>query len=208
MHASCFSRRRDGGGAANHEAPARPEERNEPPIAGVGFSRLSRRAVAQRRLKARLAGMKLAVCLNGLARRLFRWRYIRFCTVGTTGLLLEMLLLYLLLPAQPTPLRLNASKIAAAEAAILNNFLWNEIWTFRGCGASGWKARVVRLVKFNLICAVGVGWSTALLNLQVYGMHWNVYLSNFNAIVVLSGWNFLLNAKLGWRVVKFRPCPE
>jgi hypothetical protein len=38
--------------------------------------------------------------------------------------------------ADPRMLALNVaiSKVCAAEVALVNNFVWNELWTFRGCG--------------------------------------------------------------------------
>jgi hypothetical protein len=37
-----------------------------------------------------------------------------------------------------------------------------------------------------------------LLNAQVYGLGWNMYVSNFIAIVLVSFWNFGLTLKFGW----------
>src|SRR5882724_4555189 len=58
-------------------------------------------------------------------------QFTKFCLVGGSGLFVDMGILYLL--ADPGCLRLNVtvSKIAAAEIAMINNFVWNEFWTFR-----------------------------------------------------------------------------
>lgn len=61
------------------------------------------------------------------------------------------------------------------------------------------RNRLARLVKFNLICLAGIGWSVLLLNVQVYGLGLNVYLANLIAIVLVSLWNFLLNLRFGWK---------
>ncbi len=96
---------------------------------------------------------------------------------------------------------LTLSKVIAAEVAIFNNFLWNDVWTFRALEVdrSRWLPRLVRLGKFNLICVVGIGLSALLLNFQVYWLDTNVYLANFISIVVVSVWNFLMNLKFGWK---------
>jgi dolichol-phosphate mannosyltransferase len=57
---------------------------------------------------------------------------------------------------------------------------------------------MIRLWRFNLICLAGIVWSVLLLNLQVHGLHLNVFLANFNAIVLVSLWNFLLSQRFGW----------
>lgn len=129
-------------------------------------------------------------------------RYVQFCLVGSTGTALDMGLIYLLASPSQLGWNLSLSKVVAAEVALVNNFVWNDLWTFRHCADTGWRPRLGRLLKFNLICGVGIGWSVGLLNLQVYGFHWNVYLSNFIAIVFVSFWNYWLNARFGWNVTR------
>ncbi|MBU6401602.1 MAG: GtrA family protein [Verrucomicrobia bacterium] len=140
----------------------------------------------------------MQLSLNSSWRRLFG-RYARFCVVGGSGVAVDMALIWLLADPRLLGWNLTLSKVIAAEVAIVNNFLWNDQWTFRRCAAGGWKARGGRFAKFNVICTAGIGWSVLLLNLQVYGWHWNVYLSNFIAIVLVSVWNFWLNARFGWK---------
>ena len=55
-------------------------------------------------------------------------RYFIFCGVGASGLLVDMGLFHLLHLRFGWPL--EVSKLAAAEIALLNNFLWNDCWTF------------------------------------------------------------------------------
>jgi len=158
-------------------------------------------------------------CTNRAWARLFG-RYVRFCAVGMTGMALDMSLLHVLASPSCLGWNLSLSKALAAEAALLNNFVWNEVWTFRDlaergdrrasgtavrAGAEGgaaawrvWRGRLRRLIRFNVICLAGIGLSVVLLNLQVHGLGWNVYLSNFNAIVLVSVWNFWMNLRFGW----------
>lgn len=95
---------------------------------------------------------------------------------------------------------LSFSKALAAEFAILNNFVWNDVWTFRDLAKkqSGGMARFKRFLKFNMICLAGIGISILLLNLQVRVFHWDTYVANFIAIVLVSFWNFWMNLKFGW----------
>ena len=110
-----------------------------------------------------------------------------------------MALIWLLADPKTLGWNLTLSKVLAAEVAIANNFLWNDVWTFRGCASRGWRARGRRFLSFNVICAAGIGWSVGLLSLLVYARHWNVYYANFVAIVVVSLWNYVLNARFGWK---------
>lgn len=126
-------------------------------------------------------------------------RYARFCLIGGMGMIVDMGIIWLLASPSMLGWNLTVSKIIAAEAAILNNFIWNDAWTFRGLAAAGDGGiqRLARFGKFNLICAAGIGLSVLLLNAQVYGLHLNLYLANFIAIVLVSLWNFFLNLRFG-----------
>jgi dolichol-phosphate mannosyltransferase len=127
-------------------------------------------------------------------------RYAQFCLVGGSGVIVDMGFLWLLASPSMLGWNLTVSKVLAAEAALINNFVWNELWTFREltAGRTRWRERFGRFLKFNLICVAGIGLSVALLNLQVHGFGMNVYLSNLIAIVGVSLWNFGLNLKFGW----------
>ena len=127
-------------------------------------------------------------------------RYVKFCIVGGTGMAVDMTMIYLLATPSMLGWNLSLSKVIAAEVAVVNNFIWNDTWTFRGLGVSGnvWLQRLYRFLKFNLISLAGIGLSVLLLNIQVYWLHVNLYLANFIAIVLVSVWNFFMSLRFGW----------
>jgi len=129
-------------------------------------------------------------------------RFLRFGLVGLSGVFIDMTMLYLL--SDPTTLGwgLTRSKIIASEVAVINNFLWNDRWTFGDISSrqSGWRKRLKRFLKFNLICLVGIVLNVMLLNLLFNQLGLNRYLANLIAIAVVTVWNFWLNLKLSWRV--------
>ena len=128
-------------------------------------------------------------------------RYLRFGIVGASGVVVDMAVLFLLSDPKMLAWNLSLSKALAAEVAIVNNFIWNEGWTFGDIAAAQhhWSARRRRFFKFNLICLAGIGLSILLLNVQVRYVAMNVYLANLIAIVLVSFWNFGLNLKYGWQ---------
>lgn len=129
-------------------------------------------------------------------------RFIRFILVGFTGLALDMGFLYLLYDV--VGLGLTRSAILAAELAIINNFFWNDLWTFGDLSKQQRQRRKVlkRLVKFNIICLMGLVLKVLLLNALFNGLHLNTYLANFLAIIAVTIWNFWINFKLSWRVTE------
>ncbi len=134
-------------------------------------------------------------------------RFFRFAAVGLSGVVVDMGLLFLL--SDPTMLGwgLTRSKLIAAEMAIVNNFAWNDAWTFGDVSARqrGLRQRLRRFGKFQLICLAGVVLNTLLLNFQFNLLHMNRYLANAVAIAAVTGWNFWLNLKLSWRVAQPAP---
>lgn len=136
--------------------------------------------------------------------RLSLWqfdRFVRFGIVGFSGVFVDMGFLYLLSDPSTLALPLTRSKIIAAELAIINNFLWNDAWTFRDISRTqqGKKQKLKRFLKFNLVCLAGLILNVLLLNIffNLFGL--NRYLANLGAIALVTVWNFWLNLKLSWR---------
>jgi dolichol-phosphate mannosyltransferase len=127
-------------------------------------------------------------------------RFVRFCLVGCSGVVVDMGLLFLF--SDPTMLGwgLTRSKLLGSEIAILNNFLWNDAWTFGDVARqqAGARQRLRRFAKFQLICLAGLVINTLLLNFQFNVLGLNRYVANGIAIVLVTGWNFWLNWKLSW----------
>jgi len=136
--------------------------------------------------------------------RLSLWqinRFIRFGVVGLSGVFVDMTFLYLLSDPSTLALPLTRSKIIAAELAIINNFLWNDAWTFKDISQKqpGKRQKIKRFIKFNLVCLAGLILNVLLLNFffNVFGL--NRYLANLLAIAFVTIWNYWLNLKLSWR---------
>jgi dolichol-phosphate mannosyltransferase len=128
-------------------------------------------------------------------------RFLRFALVGAAGVLVDMAFLFLLSDPRALGFGLTRSKIAAAELAIINNFLWNDAWTFRDLvgGQRGAGHKLRRLLKFNAVCGIGLAINVALLNLQYNVFHMNRYVANLVAIGAVTAWNYWLNLRLNWR---------
>ncbi|MBE9221785.1 glycosyltransferase [Cyanobacterium stanieri LEGE 03274] len=135
--------------------------------------------------------------------RLALWpfnRFIRFGIVGFSGVFVDMALLYLLSDPNALQWDLTLSKIIAAQVAIINNFIWNDRWTFRDFSHShlSKKDTLKRFLKFNLICFAGLFINVIILNLMVKFIIPNPYIANLGAIALTTLWNFWLNYKLNW----------
>lgn len=152
-------------------------------------------------------------------------RFIKFCCVGGSGVLVDMTALALLMDPGFLGFNLVLSKACAAEMGVINNFVWNEVWTFRSPVSvvtrerTGSKPEVgkesrskkgqdnktcgellKRFLIFHAICGAGVCISVLLLHLLHYRLGVNVYAANLGVVAAVSLWNYSLNARLNWRV--------
>jgi len=147
--------------------------------------------------------LPLALCLAGNVRVR---QFAKFCVVGLSGVVVDMALLHLLADPRCLGWNVSLSKACSAEAAMLSNFLLNEVWTFRGFGrAGGARAVAARLVKFQLICGVGIGLAVVLLNLFYRNLGLNLYVANLLVIGLVTVWNFSMNAFFNWGVERKKP---
>ena len=133
-------------------------------------------------------------------------RFLRFGLVGLSGVFVDMTILYLLSDPTTLHLPLTRSKIAAGELAIINNFLWNDRWTFGDITSKqqGWSQRSKRFLKFNVVCLAGLVLNVLVLNLVFNFVIHNRYIANLIAIAVATVWNFWVNLKLSWRVTQVK----
>ncbi len=147
--------------------------------------------------------LRLRLSLGRMARLRLRLsqmplgRLIRFGLVGLSGVFVDMTVLYLLHDPSGLGWGLTRSKIVAAELAILNNFLWNDRWTFGDISRRqrGGRKRAIRLLKFNILCLMGLVLNVLLLNLLFNSLHINYLVANLLAIAVVTIWNFWMNLK-------------
>jgi len=131
-------------------------------------------------------------------------RFIRFGLVGLSGVFVDMTVFYLLRSA--LGLGLTRSTIISSEVAIINNFLWNDRWTFGDIAnmQRGWRQRFKRFLKFNIICLAGVVLQAIIVNLLFNLLGINEYLAKLIAIAAVTIWNYWVNLKLSWRVTQVK----
>lgn len=142
--------------------------------------------------------------------RLFAWRYFRFATVGASGTVVNIAVLYAMqewvLPvviASPD-LRLSVALVAAIAVATVNNFAWNSLWTWADRLHAGDAPRLrtdvatgKRLFKYTLSCWLGMFIQYSLTLLLAAYMYYLV--ANVLSILLASVSNFLANDKWTFR---------
>jgi dolichol-phosphate mannosyltransferase len=127
-------------------------------------------------------------------------RFLRFGVVGFSGVFVDLGVFYLLRTV--LGFALTRSAIFSSEIAIINNFLWNDLWTFGDISSKqqGKRKWFRRFLKFNLVCLAGLILNVSIVNFLFNIVGVNEYLAKLIAIAMITLLNFWLNLKLSWRV--------
>ncbi len=126
-------------------------------------------------------------------------RFISFCTIGGTGVIIHVFMLYL---TQLFSLKFTLAQSLATITAMTSNFYFNNILTYRDKRKKGYKA-VKALFIFYLTCGLG-----AFANIGVASYIYQGNLSNESGMWYFSGilgaligsvWNFIMSSAITWR---------
>lgn len=127
-------------------------------------------------------------------------QFIRFCIVGGSGVVVDMVALFVLVDFRMLGWNVIVGKIGAAEVAMLNNFFWNELWTFRNVVEQAKGGVVRRLICFHAVCGIGIGLAVLFIHLFHFALGFNLYVANLLAILLVTFWNYWINAIFNWKV--------
>ncbi len=124
------------------------------------------------------------------------WKKVfKFGLVGLSGIVVNLAVLQVFLMSGISG---YIALFFAIVISILNNFLWNDLWTFRTSRQRSVTSMRRRLGFFYLISAGGaaINYGIAVLFIQVFGM--NIFISDLIGILIGFIWNFLINRRLTW----------
>jgi putative flippase GtrA len=126
----------------------------------------------------------------------FKRRFMRFGTVGASGVVVNLAVLYtcqefLLRAIESQAIRLDLSLAVAIFVATVNNFYWNRFWTWGDRAHHPDKHLVLHFGQYALACWVGIVLQVVLTKLFVMYVYYII--ANAAAIVLASVFNFLVN---------------
>jgi putative flippase GtrA len=146
-----------------------------------------------------------------LINRIYRRRFLKFCTIGASGVLVNMAFLFIgreyLFKAVPSPqLNLNLSLAFAILCATISNFAGNRHWTWRDRRQHhNSKAISVQFGQYAVACWVGIALQFIFTNILALYLYYLV--ANLVSIVLASVFNYLVNDR--WTFSKkFRELAE
>lgn len=124
------------------------------------------------------------------------WKKVfKFGIVGLSGVVVNLGVLQVLLMAGISG---YISLFFAIAISVLNNFIWNDFWTFRSSPQRKVTSIWQRLWRFYTVSAGGaiINYGVAVGLTSLIGM--NLLLSDTVGILIGFGWNFLVNRRFTW----------
>ncbi len=126
--------------------------------------------------------------LAKLIDKVFLLKFIKFCLVGFSGVFVDFGTTYFLKEVMKVQ-KYIANAIGFTLAASTNYFL-NRIWTFNSHNPH----IVQEFSRFFIIALIGLGINSAIIWLLNGKFRINFYLSKLVATLIVTLWNFLINA--------------
>jgi dolichol-phosphate mannosyltransferase len=146
------------------------------------------------KLDTRVALDFAALILSKLTNDAVSFRFLLFCLVGLTGIVVHMAVLQV---AVGLGTRFGWAQTVATFFAITWNFVLNNMFTYRDQRLAGWQF-FTGLIRFQVICAVGaisnVGIATAIYR---YDPDW--WIAGFGGALMGAVWNYVVSAAFVWR---------
>jgi putative flippase GtrA len=138
----------------------------------------------------------LHLSLASLFRRVFSRRFLKFGTVGASGTVVNLGVLYLgqefiFNAVQQQQIKLNLSLALAIFLATVNNFFWNRLWTWMDRKQLHHKPWLVQFWQYTLACGLSIALQIVFTNLLA--PHFYYQIANLIAIGLTSILNFVLN---------------
>lgn len=125
-------------------------------------------------------------------------RFFKFCMVGLSGIVISEGVLWFF--TEIASLLYLISAVLSSELVIINNFIWNDIWTFRDrISDPSVKAALRRFLRFNLARIGGIAIGLIVLAILTEAFRIHYLISNLFAICVTVLWNYFMSTHLVWK---------
>ncbi len=119
--------------------------------------------------------------------------YVRFALVGASGTVVNLSVLAFL--RYVVSLTHEVASALAIEVSIINNFIWNDLWTFKGSRSGGF---ISRLTKFHFSSALAVITQYVISLITYYYVIRNSLVAQLIGILIGFILNYVLSKKFVW----------
>ena len=127
--------------------------------------------------------------------------WLKFNVVGVLGFALQVGALFTLTHTSH-PISYLTATVLAVELAILNNFFWHQLWTWRDRPSSTVNETLRRLAKFNITTGlVSIAGNLLFMSILVGRLGVAIVLANVVSVLVCSLLNFILADRFAFKAL-------
>lgn len=121
------------------------------------------------------------------------WKFLKFCIVGTSGMIVDFGTTWLL--KEKVKVNKYLANSAGFMLAATSNYLFNRFWTFQSTDTHVGQ----EYISFVLISFIGLGINNLVVYVFTEKLKLNFYLSKLFAIGTVTFWNFSMNYLITFR---------
>lgn len=118
----------------------------------------------------------------------FFLKFIKFCLVGFSGVMVDFGITFF--TKEILKIQKYISNALGFSIAATTNYMLNRIWTFHSHNPN----ITLEFTRFFIIALIGLGINLLIVWSMAGKLKVNFYLSKLVATVIVTGWNFLINA--------------
>jgi len=118
----------------------------------------------------------------------FFLKFIKFCLVGFSGVFVDFGITFLF--KEILKIQKYVANAIGFITAATTNYIMNRLWTFESHNPNV----ALEFTRFFLIALIGLGINSLIIWAMSGKLKVNFYVSKLVATVVVTGWNFLINA--------------
>ena len=118
----------------------------------------------------------------------FFLKFIKFCLVGFSGVFVDFGITFLF--KEILKIQKYVANAIGFITAATTNYIMNRLWTFESHNPN----IALEFTRFFLIALIGLGINSLIIWAMSGKLKVNFYVSKLVATVVVTGWNFLINA--------------
>jgi putative flippase GtrA len=118
----------------------------------------------------------------------FLFKFVKFCIVGFTGIFVDFGVTYFF--KEVVKIQKYVANAIGFSTAATTNYFFNRLWTFHSHNPN----IAGEFSRFFAIALVGLGINSLIIYILNGKFKWNFYLAKLVATIIVTLWNFLINA--------------
>lgn len=130
--------------------------------------------------------------------------FVRFCIVGGTGFVINLVMLAVLYRGAHLPILL--AQIIAAEIALFSNFMLHHHWTYKKNKIE--KTLPMLIAQFHASSWPAILGSAVMVSVSIKLLHFNELVALIITACTALGWNFVWSKYVIWRDVSSKKVPS